>query len=313
MSKQSNKLRFNSRSRAYNKSQSNQRGGTSATSNHPYNSSIVRRSFQVPTTLTIAATNSTASGYVTWGSALSATAEFKGCSDLYAQCRLTRVKLHYAPLGFTSSTSPTYCGVVGAMAHDPTSQAFTGAPTYDDFYILPQSKFFASGGMGASAWKLCVYNAPLSSTQLFGTEANESSAGMWLCPQSMVDMIGATNFACRTQDSAVHATINQEVLAVVCVFDVEFRQPTPDYGAYISSKKVPYHLQTNWSSLLIRHRAVVDNNEEKKYSSVSDCPTQSEVPKLSLSVPTTPNPNTSWIRVRQDDIASLAKPSLRRT
>jgi hypothetical protein len=54
----------------------------------------------------------------------------------------------------------------------------------------------------------------------------------------MVDMVGSTNFAAQTQDAAVHATINQQVLQVVVQFFVQWRQPCPDLAVHVSTKYV---------------------------------------------------------------------------
>jgi hypothetical protein len=99
------------------------------------------------------------------------------------------------------------------------------------------------------SWKTLVYSAPLTNTQNFGNEVSESAAGTWISPLSFVDMIGSTNFAAQTQDGAVHATINQQVLQVICLFDVEFRQPCPDIGTF-GSKSHKYALQTFPRSVL---------------------------------------------------------------
>jgi hypothetical protein len=84
------------------------------------------------------------------------------------------------------------------------------------------------------SWKTLTYSAPLTNTQNFGNEVSESASGTWISPLSFVDMIGSSNFAAQTQDGAVHATIAQQVLQVIALFDVEFRQPCPDLGSFES-------------------------------------------------------------------------------
>jgi len=100
-----------------------------------------------------------------------------------------------------------------------------------------------------------VYHAPLTNTQNFGNEVSESAAGTWISPLSFVDMIGSTNFAAQTQDGAVHATINQQVLQVICLFDVEFRQPCPDIGTF-GSKSHQYALQNFPRSVLSKSQTL---------------------------------------------------------
>jgi hypothetical protein len=72
----------------------------------------------------------------------------------------------------------------------------------------------------------------------FGSESNETAAGTWISPLNMTDMVGSTNFAGQTQDAAVHATINQQVLQIVVQFTLQFRQPIPDLGLQSSHKYV---------------------------------------------------------------------------
>lgn len=250
-----------------------------------YNNSLVKRTFQIATTLTIPATTASTNGYVTWGSSISSIQEFREMSDVYAQCRLTGVRIFYAPQGFTSSSSPTYCSVVGAIAHDPTSNAFSGSPTYDDFFILPRAKLWASSGMGDMAWKSMIYRPQLSNVMNFSPEANESAAGQWIQTTDVTDMVGSTNFAAQTQDGAVHATINQQVLQVLCRFDVQFREPCPDRGAYQSHQRVMSRpsmgVTSNTPQLLSpirRDYMVISQPVDDKDSKEGQLPERKEVP-----------------------------------
>jgi hypothetical protein len=130
------------------------------------------------------------------------------------------------------------------------------------------------------SWKTLVYSAPLTNTQNFGNEVSESAAGTWISPLSFVDMIGSTNFAAQTQDGAVHATINQQVLQVICLFDVEFRQPCPDIGTF-GSKSHQYALQNFPRSVLSKTQTLTYDDgkgiSDKKQGTVTSERSESKV------------------------------------
>jgi len=224
-----NRSKQNSRARGQTRKSNKLTGNIPAS----YERAVVKREVQYVTTLTVPATTSTATGYVLWGGAASTTQEFHELQDLYAQVRLTGVEVDFAPQGFNASTGPSYVGVVGAVAHDPTSQASVIAG-YSDLVMMPRSKLWSASGQGDMRWSRLNYRAPLNNSMNFGNSAETFGPGTWGSTLYFGNVSGTTWFSGQVQDAAVHATLNQEVLQVLVRFALEFRQPIADRGAYMS-------------------------------------------------------------------------------
>lgn len=206
-----------------------------------YENSILRREIQSVGVLKIPMNSNVGYGYSIWGSVIGAAQEFKELSDLYAQCRLTKVIMRFSPQSFHSTLGPTYVPLVGCVAHDPTNQVLNSTPaSYADMAMLPRSKLYASSGQGDLTWKSLAYAAPLNKSGDYSNSSDSVPAGTWgATNQFGATCAGITGFSAQTQNGNTNTTMDEEVLQIIMTFLVEFKMPCADRGqASMKSSKL---------------------------------------------------------------------------
>jgi len=225
-----------------------------------YERSVVRRQLQYVSNLTVPTNASTAIGSINW-SAVTAVQEFKELSDLYAQCRITRVTTRFSPQSFHPTSSPTYVPIAGCVAHDVTSQGVLSTPaSWADFAMMTPHRLWASSGMGSGKWMSLSYRAPLTNAQDFGNTAETFAPGQWASSQYYGNVAGTTYYSVMTQNGVTNTTLSNQVLQVIQMFSVEFREPIPDRGAFNHTNTIEMKMCTVSDS----KDAVCSQKEEKK-------------------------------------------------
>jgi hypothetical protein len=190
----------------------------------------VTRVFQYRTQLTMPTGTSAATGSINWFG-VTAEQDFTEMADLYSQCRITKVVTKFLPMNFVATVSPLYNATFGCVAHDPTSTGNGGYVDYSSLAIMPRHKLFAGDAMGGGKWTSLTFTPRLVASENFGNQALQFAAGEWGSTAYFVNVAGGTFYGVETQTGAVNSTVAIEVLQVIHLTTVEFRQPIADRGS----------------------------------------------------------------------------------